>query len=167
MNAKRVMYGICVLAVMTAIFLFSNQNYDDTMKTSDLIVKPIENVIKENTGKTFETAKEEKNYFNKIESKLDSVVRKCAHVMLFAILALCLYLWFRSFDISNYNSVMLTLLICGLYAGFDELHQHFMYKRNARLTDVCIDETGSIIGLILIWLCTNIKEVFNRSQIKT
>ena len=159
MNAKRVVYGICVIAVMTVIFLFSSQNYDETMKTSDLIVKPIENVIKENTDKTFETEKEEESYFKKVESKLDVAVRKVAHMTLFAVLALFIYLWLKSFNIDNYNAVMLTLVICGLYAGFDELHQHFVNKRNARLTDMCIDENGAVISMVLVWFYLKIKNI--------
>ena len=162
MNAKRVVYSICVVVVMTIIFLFSSQNYDETMKTSDLIVKPIENVIKENTDKTFETEKEEESYFKKIESKLDVAVRKCAHMTLFAIFAIFVFLWLKSFDIDNYNAIMLTLVICGLYAGFDELHQHFVDKRNARLTDVCIDEFGVVISMALAWFYIKIKNVWTR-----
>ena len=159
MNAKRVVYGICVIAVMAVIFLFSGQNYNETMQTSDLIVKPIENVIKENTDKTFETKKEEESYFQKIEGKLDVTIRKCAHMTLFAILAIFVFLWLRSFNIDNYNAVMLTLFICGLYAGFDELHQHFVNKRNARLTDMCIDENGAVISMVLVWFYLKIKNI--------
>ncbi len=104
MNAKRVVYGICVVAVMIIIFLFSSQNYDETMKTSDLIVKPIENIIKNNTDKSFDTEKEEQSYFKKIESKLDVAVRKGAHMTLFAVLALFIYLWLKSFNFDNYNA---------------------------------------------------------------
>ena len=162
MNAKRVVYGICVIAVMTIIFLFSNQNHDETMQTSDLIVKPIENVIKNNTDKNFETTEEEQSYFKKIEKNLDVAVRKCAHTVLFAILALFIYLWLKSFNIDNYNAVMLTLVICGLYAGFDELHQHFADKRNARLTDVCIDECGAVISMILAWINVKIRNIWTK-----
>ncbi len=159
MKVKRVVYGVCVVAVMTVIFLFSSQNYDETMKTSDLIVKPIENVIKENTDKNFSSEKEEESYSQKIESKLDVVVRKCAHMTLFAILAIFVFLWLKFFNIDDYNAVMLTLVICGLYAGFDELHQHFVNKRNARLTDVCIDEFGVVISMALDWLYIKIKNI--------
>ncbi len=54
---------------------------------------------------------------------------------------------------------MLTLVICGLYAGFDELHQHFADKRNARLTDMCIDEYGAVISIVLAWLFAKIKNI--------
>ena len=162
MNAKRVVYGICVIAVMAVIFLFSNQNYDETMQTSDLLVKPIENVIKENTDKNFEITEEEQSYFKKVESKLDVAVRKCAHMTLFAILAIFMYLWLKSFNFDNYNAVILTLVICGLYAGFDELHQHFVNKRNARLTDMCIDECGAVISITLAWINVKVRNVWEK-----
>ena len=151
MKTKRVVYGLCAIAVMAVIFLFSSQNYDETMKTSDLIVKPVENVIKENTNKTFETDKEKESYFKKIEDKLDIAIRKCAHMTLFAILAIFVFLWFKAFNLDNYSAVIMTFVVCGLYAGFDELHQHFVDKRNARLTDICIDEFGAVIGMCLVW----------------
>ena len=159
MNTKRVIYGICVLAVMTVIFLFSSQNYDNTMKTSDLIVKPIENVIKYNTGKSFETIEAEQSYFSKVEENLDVVVRKSAHMMLFAILAIFLYLWLKTFYI-DYNALMLILVFCSIYAGIDEIHQHFVNKRNARFTDVCIDEFGAVISVVLVWLYVKVKNVW-------
>ena len=162
MNAKRVVYDICVIAVMAVIFLFSNQNYDETMQTSDLLVKPIENVIKENTDKNFEITEEVQSYFKKVESKLDVAVRKCAHMTLFAILAIFMYLWLKSFNFDNYNAVILTLVICGLYAGFDELHQHFVNKRNARLTDMCIDECGAVISITLAWINVKVRNVWEK-----
>ena len=164
MNTKRVVYGICVVAVMAIIFIFSNQNQSETTKTSNLFVIPIENTIKENTDRTFETSSEEANYFKKIEDKLNIAVRKGAHMILFAILAIFVFLWLRSFNIDNYNAVMLTLIICGLYAGFDELHQHFVNKRNARLTDVCIDEFGTVMGMCLIWFSKLIKSFVSKKH---
>lgn len=162
MKVKRVVYGVCVVAVMTVIFLFSSQNYDETMQTSDLIVKPIENVIKENTDKTFETEKEEESYFKKIEGKLDIAVRKGAHMTLFAILAIFVFLWLKSFNIDNYNAAMFTLVICGLYAGFDELHQNFVNKRDTRFTDICIDEFGAVISMFFIWTKDKLGDYFGR-----
>ena len=159
MNAKRVVYGICVIAVMAVIFLFSNQNYDETMQTRDLIVKPIENVIKENTDKAFETENEEQSYFQKIEAKLDVTIRKCAHITLFALLSVFVFLWLKSFNIDNYRTVILTLIICGLYACFDELHQHFVNKRDARFTDAYIDEFGAFIGMIVVWINVKVRNV--------
>ena len=164
MNAKRVVYDICVIAVMAVIFLFSNQNYDETMQTSDLLVKPIENVIKENTDKNFETTEEEQSYFKKVESKLDVAVRKCAHMTLFAIFVIFLYLWLKTFGIDDYNALILILVFCGLYAGFDELHQHFVNKRNARFTDVCIDEFGAVISILIMRVCKFIKYHLSKKE---
>ena len=162
MNAKRVVYGICVIAVMTVTFLFSNQNYDETMQTSDLLVKPIENVIKNNTDKLFKTEKEKERYFKKIESKLDVAVRKSAHMTLFAILAIFVFLWLKSLNIDDYDVIILTLIICGLYAGFDELHQHFVNKRDARATDICIDELGAVISMLLAWFYVKVRNVWTK-----
>lgn len=45
-NYRSIIYAVISIAIMLTIFGFSSQNYESTMKTSDTIVKPIENAVK-------------------------------------------------------------------------------------------------------------------------
>jgi len=44
------------------------------------------------------------------------------------------------------------VLIVFLYASTDEFHQMFVPTRTPMVSDVFIDTSGAIIGMILLWL---------------
>jgi len=84
------------------------------------------------------------------------VVRKCAHLTEYAILAILIWRAFsrrvgmeaRSW---RWRHAGLTLLIVFLYAATDELHQLFVPTREGTIRDVLIDTTGAAIGLFVVW----------------
>ena len=45
------------------------------------------------------------------------------------------------------------LLITGIYAGSDELHQLFVPMREASIVDWFASFTGGVPGMIVVWLC--------------
>jgi len=82
-------------------------------------------------------------------------IRKCGHLMEYAILALLLW---RALHLSKNNlpdwswpKVGGTLLIVFLYAATDEFHQSFVPTRTAHVSDVFIDTAGGALGLLLLW----------------
>jgi VanZ family protein len=70
----------------------------------------------------------------------DYVLRKCAHMTEYAVLAALLY---RAFD-----RELPAFLAAVAYAATDELHQHFVRGRHASVVDVAIDAVGATIGLL-------------------
>jgi VanZ family protein len=70
----------------------------------------------------------------------DYVLRKCAHMTEYAVLAALLY---RAFD-----RELPAFLAAVAYAATDELHQHFVRARHASVVDVAIDAVGATIGLL-------------------
>lgn len=145
----RIFWGVCVVLTMAAIFAFSSQTYDQTMKTSDVIVKPIESTVKKDSSE-FESEKEEQNYIKKLENKIDLAVRKSAHMIIFGVLAAFVYLLCKSFGMNDADAIILTLVVCAVYAGTDEFHQKFVEGRTAQFADVCVDEFGAVITLTLV-----------------
>ena len=143
------MWGLCVIATMAAIFGFSSQTYDQTMKTSDVVVKPIENTVRKDSSE-FESEKEEQDYIKKLEGKLDMAVRKSAHMIIFGVLALFVYLLCKSFGMSDADAVVMTLVVCAVYAGTDEWHQKFVKGRTSQFTDVCVDEFGAVVSTVIV-----------------
>lgn len=155
MILRRVVYGLCVVMMMGAIFGFSSQTYEQTMKTSDVIVKPIENRVKEDSS-NFESEKEENDYIKKLEDKLDKLVRKSAHMIVFGMLAVFVYLLCKSFGMSDADAIIVTLVVCAVYAGTDEWHQKFVKGRTSQFVDVCVDEMGAVISMILVRITVHI-----------
>jgi VanZ family protein len=83
-------------------------------------------------------------------------VRKAAHVGEYAVLA---GLWWRALRRPvgpaprpwDWRAAGLALLISGLWAAADELHQSFTATRTASPWDVLLDTTGAGLGLLLLW----------------
>ena len=72
----------------------------------------------------------------------DYVLRKCAHVTEYAILAVLL--------VRATGSARSALLLTVAYACTDELHQHFVQGRHGTPIDVGFDTVGALIGLA-VW----------------
>ena len=93
------------------------------------------------------------------EKSVDSVVfmiRKCAHLTEYAVLALLVWrarrkpfrgdtrpwLWSQAAE---------ALWVTVFYAATDEFHQTFVPSREGCVRDVMIDSTGAVVGLFLLW----------------
>ena len=81
--------------------------------------------------------------------QLDAVhtgLRQLAHFTEYLILSVLLY---RALDVErrwSLRAAILALVLAGLYAGSDELHQWFVPGRGARLNDWLIDVSGAAAG---------------------
>jgi len=84
------------------------------------------------------------------------LVRKCAHLTEYAVLALLLWRELRQPVRRdprpwNWSQARLAVLIVMLYAATDEFHQSFVPSRDAAVHDVLIDTVGGLIGILLLW----------------
>jgi VanZ family protein len=80
------------------------------------------------------------------------IIRKCAHLSEYAILALLLLR--ASISMTNLKRSALILyasvwIACFLVAATDEFHQTFVVSRGASATDVMIDSAGAMLGLLI------------------
>jgi len=84
------------------------------------------------------------------------VVRKCAHLTEYAVLALLFWRAFRK-PVKNdqrpwsWRLAGFALLGVMAYAATDEVHQLFVPGRFGTLHDVLIDTTGGALGLLAFW----------------
>jgi VanZ family protein len=72
----------------------------------------------------------------------DTVLRKCAHVTEYAVLAALL--------VRALGRELPAFLAAVAYAATDELHQHFVRGRHTSPVDVAVDAVGVMLGLI-VW----------------
>jgi VanZ family protein len=80
------------------------------------------------------------------------VVRKCAHLTEYAILALLFFrAVFRGTHLKRSMSILCVSvwIACVLVAAADEFHQSFVESRGASAWDVMIDSAGAIFGLFI------------------
>ena len=79
------------------------------------------------------------------------LIRKSAHMFLYFVLAILIYM-----SISKgytYKYYILTFVLSAMYACSDEIHQLFIVGRSGEIRDVLVDSTGALIGLLLIFIC--------------
>ena len=82
-------------------------------------------------------------------ASIQLVVRKCAHLTEYAILAALLYRAFRQNQQRVVRAVVVSFFIAAIYAALDEFHQSFVASRTGSPWDVLIDTGGAVIGLAL------------------
>lgn len=141
---RKVIKIILVLLWMVMIFLLSNEEAVKSSKKSDgLIIKSVELF----TGKSLSVQEKEK-----VLKYLVFPVRKCAHLSLYLILGILVISLLREYMVINTKLVLLSLLICFLYACSDEIHQLFVPGRSGEVRDVLIDTLGACLGVSFYYL---------------
>ena len=141
---RKVIKTILVLLWMAMIFLLSNEEAVKSSKKSDgLIIRSVELF----TGKSLSIQEKEK-----VLKYLVFPVRKCAHLSLYLILGILVISLLREYMVINTKLVLLSLLICFLYACSDEIHQLFVPGRSGEVRDVLIDILGACLGVFFYYL---------------
>lgn len=84
-------------------------------------------------------------------------VRKSAHMIIFGVLALFVYLLCKSFGMSDADAIVMTLVVCVFYAATDEWHQKFVKGRTSQFTDVCVDEFGAVVSVVGVRIAKKLK----------
>ena len=136
---RKVIKIILVLLWMVMIFLLSNEEAVKSSKKSDgLIIRSVELF----TGKSLSVQEKEK-----VLKYLVFPVRKCAHLSLYLILGILVISLLREYMVINTKLVLLSLIICFLYACSDEIHQLFVPGRSGEVRDVLIDTLGACLGV--------------------
>lgn len=141
-NMKRKIFIITALAVMVMIFCFSMQNSSESSGISgsvtDFILKKLTHNYRDMT------AGEKKDLLKAAEY----VIRKLAHFSVYTVLG-----FFISLSVGRRRFLssgsLVTVVIGFAYACSDELHQYFVSGRSCRFTDVIIDTSGVITGIII------------------
>ena len=143
---------LCLIILwMIVIFMFSNQKAVESSKLSDgLILKSVRIIEKIN----------HKQYSDEeILKRFIYPVRKLAHVTIYFILGFLVYLYIKDLKIDN--KIIISILICVLYATSDEIHQLFILGRSGEVKDVLIDTLGSVLGILFLKILKSNKKIKN------
>jgi VanZ family protein len=79
------------------------------------------------------------------------VIRKCAHVTEYAILAALLFRAFRQSQPRVGCVLAISFALAAVYAALDEFHQSYVASRTGSPWDVLIDCAGALAGLLIYW----------------
>ena len=129
---KKNKYLILTILWMIFIFVMSQTPGNDSSKQSNFIVDIIIHIL----PITRDT--------------LSFIVRKCAHMTEYAILAFLIY--------KTIVHIEKSFIFTFLYACTDEFHQLFIAGRAGQFRDVCIDSTGALIMILIIYIINKRKD---------
>ena len=76
-------------------------------------------------------------------------VRKNAHFFAYLLLGMLSLNALRKSRVENRKSLVLAFAISVLYAISDEVHQLFVPGRSGQVSDVLLDSTGALVGIVL------------------
>lgn len=147
---KQIISLILIIIWMITVFMFSNQNGDESQKTSNTVTKVIVRIL------TFNQEITEEQELKSIED-LDFVIRKLAHYSIYLLGGILIWGYINTFDIAIKKKIIISIIIGAAYATFDELHQYFIANRSANIIDVSIDSIGVITGVALMQIKAKIK----------
>ena len=140
---KQIISLILIIIWMITVFMFSNQNGEESQKTSNTVTKVIVSILTYNQDIT------EEQELKSIEN-LDFVIRKLAHYSIYLLGGILIWGYINTFDIAIKKKIIISIIIGAAYATFDELHQYFIANRSAKIFDICIDSLGVITGVALM-----------------
>ena len=140
--AKKIISIILVLVWMGLIFSFSNANGESSGSMSRRVIVII--------TETITNVKDGTEEMDKIVDRYQLFVRKGAHFFIYFVLAFLvmnsLYIW----DVKT-KTLVISGVICILYAISDELHQYFIAERSGNIIDVMWDSSASLISSYLYY----------------
>lgn len=149
MKLKNYINILLIIIWMFTIFSFSHQKGTNSEGLSSKIIIKIAETLKKEKLSTEES--------EKIVKKYQLVIRKGAHFTSYFILGFLIIILFKDLYGMNKKSIIITIIICFLYACSDEIHQLFINGRNGSFIDVLIDSFGSITSVYFIFTIDNIK----------
>ena len=121
---------IFVITIMIIIFIFSHDSGSTSTIKSNIFVDRFYNIFN----------------FNINRRLLTKIIRKSAHISLYALLGFSVSNYLIDFNKKIYINSILFILI---YSISDEVHQLFIPNRSGSIIDISIDLIGGIIGIIL------------------
>lgn len=121
---------LIVITIMVIIFIFSHDSGSISTIKSNILVDGFYNIFNFNINRRLVT----------------KLIRKSAHISLYALLGFSVSNYLIDFNKKIYINSILFILI---YSISDEVHQLFIPNRSGSIIDILIDLIGGIIGIIL------------------
>ena len=151
----RIISIIFVLAWMVTVFMLSHQIAEDSSKTSSNFITVIIKLFNKDI---------EQEQLETIMLKVETIVRKLAHFVLYTLGGMLITIMFINFKEYITKTKITSFLLGATYAITDEIHQLFIPGRSGEIRDVLIDSTGILLGVFIIYLLMRIKGMFRSGK---
>ena len=145
MNKRKIIFIILIICWLGVIFYFSSMDtYESNGDSKEVVSVVVDKAIDISNSSINDNKKED------IVNVLNLHIRKFAHFSLYFILSILFMSFFISFNKFNLKTIILiSILLCFIYAITDEFHQTFITGRTGQFSDVIIDTIGASVGSII------------------
>lgn len=92
------------------------------------------------------------------------IIRKLAHFSIYACMGICWTNFLYSINLSKRQCLIISILMCFLFAASDEWHQTFVPGRSGELFDVGLDTLGAMIGTSLMMFFYRLKTKIHQGK---
>jgi len=151
--------GVLALVWMCVIFAFSAQNKEE----SGAVSESFSYRMVSSTGHFFHWKLDEEQ-LHEIAGAIEGAVRKGAHMTEYAVLAVLLFIWLGLWEMAQLLRAAAAFAISAAYAASDEFHQLFVPGRSGRVSDVFIDSSGALLGILLFVLLGKLAQALRRKK---
>ena len=147
-KTRLIIFLAITLAWMIVIFDMSGMAGPESRGLSDIICRLLSDILYNNPEPVTYNAE------TSTISPMAFVVRKTAHMFEFAVLAVLMVI-----DLELIRKVwngfpgrayVMAVAFTAAYACTDEIHQSFVGGRDCRISDMCIDTAGAVIGILVL-----------------
>ena len=137
---KKIIKWILVLLCMGLIFYFSSQGRVASMNQSRRIMN------------LFGLYEEREVIYEDGYEDNDIIFRKVAHGIEFFVLTLLVCSLVSEYNANLSKILLISFIVCFIYACSDELHQLLVSGRSGELRDIVIDNIGNGLGILSYYL---------------
>lgn len=139
--------GVLAIVWMCIIFGFSAQTKEESGAVSESVTYHMVS-----STRTFFHLDISDERVKEIADAIEGFVRKMAHMTEYGVLSVLLFIWLGQWEMSLLRRGATASGAAAVYAATDEIHQVFVAGRSGRFSDVCIDTSGAILGIMLFVL---------------
>ncbi len=154
----KILSVLLVMIWMLVIFAYSSKSAEASTKQSMRLGKALGKVVIFDWN---EWSKEKQEAF---AARWDHPVRKAGHVAEYAVLGFLLMIAFHVWGFNGRRAFLLALAAGIIYAASDEFHQTFVPGRAGRISDVCIDSCGVLLGEFFNLILIRLKRLFKKQS---
>ena len=145
MNKRKIIFIILIICWLGFIFYFSSMDtYESNGDSKEVVSVVVDKAIDISNSSINDNKKED------IVNVLNLPIRKLAHFSLYFVLSILVMSFLVSSNKFNLrNIILISILLCFIYASTDEYHQTFINGRTGQFSDVIIDTIGASVGSII------------------
>ncbi|MBO4601342.1 MAG: VanZ family protein [Bacilli bacterium] len=151
-TGKKVFLCIYIFLILFwggAIYYLSSMNSSNSNSSSTGIIGVfVEDSVKITNKAGLSNSKPSESKIDKVSRLLNAPLRKVMHATVYFVLSIMIILFINVMQKKKryFMALLISVLICFIFACTDEFHQTFVGGRTGQFKDVLIDTSGAIVG---------------------